>query len=249
MKHLIYIYCYHIDLLDEFIENCYPLVEKFNWVDLHIDFCKDTIDDGTLTKLENKKITYGLVENKGLDVLPFIRFLYENVLNKNIYNVITKIHSKKSNQALRKLMYIPLIQNFEKNHLIVKTNDNKITILNNNLLLDRCDNKQKKLNEHQIKWNLEAFEKVKILNKILNLKNEYGDFFYGTMFMTSIYFLEKLFNVDYNLLEPLFKSGKPNNGYEFTFEKIFGYSITEFGGEHITFECENIYLKLNTTFI
>jgi hypothetical protein len=38
MKHLIYIYCYHTELLDEFIENCYPLVEKFDWVDLHIDF-------------------------------------------------------------------------------------------------------------------------------------------------------------------------------------------------------------------
>ena len=30
MKHIIYIYCYHIDLLDEFIENCYPLIEKYN---------------------------------------------------------------------------------------------------------------------------------------------------------------------------------------------------------------------------
>ena len=147
MKHLIYIYCYHIDLLDEFIKNSYYLVENFEWVDMHIDFCEDTINDYTLNKLNNKKLTYGIVKNKGLDVLPFIKFMYDNVLNKNIYNVITKIHSKKSIQPLRKLMYIPLLKDFEKHHLAIKNNSNKITMLNNKFLLDKYDiNKEKKLN-------------------------------------------------------------------------------------------------------
>ena len=32
MRHLILIYCYHIELLDEFLVNCYHLLEKSNFV-------------------------------------------------------------------------------------------------------------------------------------------------------------------------------------------------------------------------
>jgi lipopolysaccharide biosynthesis protein len=242
MKHLIYIYCFHVDLLDEFIENCYPLVEKYDWVDLHIDFCKETIDELTLDKIKSKRITYGIVNNKGVDVLPFIKFLYDNVLNKEKYDVITKIHSKRSNQGQRKLMYIPMVNNFENCHNVIK-NSNIPIMLNNNFILSKTNP-----NDNQ-RWEKNIINKIKILNKELNLSTEYGYFFYGTMFMTSVVFLERLFNVDFFVIENLFENNNPRFGMAHAFEKVFGYAITEFGGEHKTFECENIYVKLNPSLI
>ena len=94
MRHLILIYCYHIEVLDEFLVNCYHLLEKNNFVDIHIDFCEDTITDEVLEKIKPSRITYSIVENRGMDVLPFVKTLYDKVLFTDTYSVVTKIQSK-----------------------------------------------------------------------------------------------------------------------------------------------------------
>jgi lipopolysaccharide biosynthesis protein len=234
MKHLIYIYCYNIEILDEFIENCYPLVEKFNWVDLHIDFCEETINKIVIDKIKNKKITYGLVENRGTDVLPYIKYLYKNVLNNNKYSVITKIHSKIRDDGIRKTAYIPIVSDFDRFqnlHKLIEKSEIPI-IVNNQYMVE---NKE----EEKIKFML------KDMNKILNLTKESGKFFHGTMFMTSKLYMNKLFNVDYQDIEYKFEKGKPDFGYAHVMERMFGYAVEEYGGK---LEIFNSDIKFNKTY-
>ena len=246
MKHLIYIYCYHVDLLDEFIYYCYPLVENYDWVDIHVDFCSDTIEDSTLIKLQNKRINYGIVGNKGVDVLPFIKFLHKNVFKKKQYVAITKIHSKKSNNALRRLMYIPLVNDvfkFKEYHDLVEKNTIPIMLNNKHLLAETKENSDQKK-------EIIITDKVRFLNNKLGLKNEFGRFFFGTMFMTSTAFLEKLLTIDFETLDSFFEDeSKPDMGIAHAFERVFGYSIIEFNGKHVTFDCNNEYVKLHRTII
>jgi hypothetical protein len=101
-------------LLDEFLVNCYHLLEKSNFVDIHIDFCEDTITDGILEKIKPSKITYSIVENRGMDVIPFVKTLYDKVLFTDTYSVVTKIQSKKSYDDWRVHAYKPLVDDYEK---------------------------------------------------------------------------------------------------------------------------------------
>jgi hypothetical protein len=231
MKHLIYVYCYHIELLDEFIENCYPLVETYHWVDLHIDFCEDTFNLSIIDKLKNKKITYGIIKNKGMDVLPYIKYLYENVFNNNKYSVITKIHSKMRDDGIRKTGYIPLILNFKKLHDFIEQSEMPI-IMNNQYMV-----------EDKIEKRIESM--LKDMNKILKLTKESGNFFHGTMFMTSKVYMNKLFNVDYEDIECKFENGKPDFGYAHVMERIFGYAVEEYGGK---LEIFNTDIKFDKTY-
>jgi hypothetical protein len=233
MKHLIYIYCYYIELLDEFIENCYPLVEKFDWVDLHIDFCEETINQNIIDKIKNKRITYGIVENRGVDVLPYIKYLYDNVLNSDKYSVITKIHSKMRDDGIRKTAYIPLLSNlhrFEEFHTFIEESEIPIILNNQHMIGNKVENR------------IEIM--LKDMNGILQLTKEKGKFFHGTMFMTSKVFMNKLFNVDYKYIECKFEKGKPNFGYAHVMERLFGYAVEEYGGK---LEIFNSDVKFNKT--
>ena len=233
MKHLIYIYCYNTEVLYEFIENCYPLVETFDWVDLHIDFCKETINQNLIDKIKNKRITYGIVENRGMDVLPYIKYLYDNVLNSNKYSVITKIHSKMRDNGIRKTAYIPLVSNikkFEEFHKLIEESKVPIILNNQYMVEDRVEKK------------IEVI--LKDMNVILKLKNESGKFFHATMFMTSKLYMNKLFNVEYKDIEYKFEKGKPGYGYVHVMERLFGYAVEEYGGK---LEIFNSDIKFNKT--
>jgi lipopolysaccharide biosynthesis protein len=234
MKHLIYIYCYHTELLDEFIENCYPLVEKFDWVDLHIDFCEETINQNKIDIVKNKRITYGIVENRGLDVLPYIKYLYDNVINSDKYSVITKIHSKMRDDGIRKTAYIPFFSNlvrFEEFHKFIEESGKPIMLNNQHMVENRVENRIELM--------------LKDMNRTLQLTKENGLFFHGTMFMTSKLYMNKLFNVDYNDIEYKFEKGKPNFGYAHVMERLFGYAVEEYGGR---LEIFNSDIKFNKTY-
>jgi lipopolysaccharide biosynthesis protein len=232
MKHLIYIYCYHIELLDEFLENCYPTVEEFDMVDMHIDFSHETYTEELLKKIEGKRITYSVRENRGMDILPFVKTLYDIVFPTDEYSVITKIQSKVSDNDWRKWAYIPLFRDFsefEQMHLFIEDNIRcGIPImLNHRLTLDNY--------EMQRAGHVHGFDKIKELNdKFFHFEKISGSFFAGTMFMTSTLFLKSMFNgVDYEEFSSMFESGKPLTGYAHAMERLFGYAVENFGGKMV----------------
>ena len=185
--------------MDEFIQNCYPLVDEYEWVDMHIDFCEDTFTDNCLNKLKSKRITYGVVENRGVDVLPYIKYLYQHILNKNEYSVITKIHSKMRNNGIRKTAYIPMVSNkkkFKQFHNLIEEAKIPVILTNQYMVSNQ--------NEPRIAIMLND------MINILKLTNKNGRFVHGTMFMTSTLYLNKLFNVEYKDIEYKFEKGKPN---------------------------------------
>jgi len=232
MRHLILIYCYHIDVLNEFLVNCYHLLEKSDFVDIHIDFCEDTITDEILEKIKPSKITYSIVENRGLDVLPFVKTLYDKVLFTDTYSVVTKIQSKKSNDDWRVHAYKPLVDDYEKflnMHVYIENfqkNQIPLMIGTSTILKDT----------EEVLSGYHAHDMVKILSdKFFNFTQniEYGvPFFAGTMFMASTPLFKKMFEgVDYDEFASYFETGKPLTGYAHAMERIFGFAIREYGGK------------------
>ena len=232
MRHLILIYCYHIEVLDEFLINCYHLLEKSDFVDIHIDFCEDTITDEILEKIKPSKITYSIVENRGLDVLPFVKTLYDKVLFTDTYSVVTKIQSKKSNDDWRVHAYKPLVDDYEKflnMHVYIENfqkNQIPLMIGTSTILKDT----------EEVLSGYHAHDMVKILSdKFFNFTQniEYGvPFFAGTMFMASTTLFKKMFEgVDYDEFASYFETGKPLTGYAHAMERIFGFAIREYGGK------------------
>lgn len=232
MRHLILIYCYHIDVLNEFLINCYHLLEKSDFVDIHIDFCEDTITDEVLEKIKPSKITYSIVENRGMDVLPFVKTLYDKVLFTDTYSVVTKIQSKKSDNDWRIHAYKPLVDDYEKflnMHLYIeKFQENEIPLMigTSTILKDT----------EEVLSGYHAHDMVKILSdKFFNFTQniEYGvPFFAGTMFMASTTLFKKMFEgVDYDEFASYFETGKPLTGYAHAMERIFGFAIREYGGK------------------
>jgi len=232
MRHLILIYCYHIDVLNEFLVNCYHLLEKSDFVDIHIDFCEDTITDEILEKIKPSKITYSIVENRGLDVLPFVKTLYDKVLFTDTYSVVTKIQSKKSNDDWRVHAYKPLVNDYEKflnMHVYIENfqkNQIPLMIGTSTILKDT----------EEVLSGYHAHDMVKILSdKFFNFTQniEYGvPFFAGTMFMASTTLFKKMFEgVDYDEFASYFETGKPLTGYAHAMERIFGFAIREYGGK------------------
>lgn len=235
MRHLILIYCYHIEVLDEFLVNCYHLLEKSNFVDIHIDFCEDTITDEVLEKIKPSRITYSVKENRGLDVLPFIKTLYDKVLFTDTYSVVTKIQSKKSNDDWRVHAYKPLVDDYEKflnMHLYIEKfqNDGGVPLMigTSAVLKDG----------ESVLSGYHAFNMVKTLSdKFFHFRQniEYGiPFFAGTMFMSSTLLFKKMFNgVNFDEFASHFEKGKPDTGYAHAMERIFGFAIREYNGKMI----------------
>jgi hypothetical protein len=231
MRHLILIYCYHTEVLDEFLVNCYHLLEKSNFVDIHIDFCKDTITDEVLQKIKPSNITYSIVENRGMDVLPFVKTLYDKVLFTDTYSAVTKIQSKKSNDDWRVHAYKPLVDDYEKflnMHMYIENfqkNEIPLMVGTSTILKDG----------EEFLSGYHAHNMVKILSDKFfhfNQNIEYGvPFFAGTMFIASTSLFKKMFEgVDYDEFASYFEVGKPLTGYAHAMERIFGFAIKEYGG-------------------
>jgi hypothetical protein len=218
--------------LNEFLINCYHLLEKSDFVDIHIDFCEDTITDEVLEKIKPSRITYSIVENRGMDVLPFVKTLYDKVLFTDTYSVVTKIQSKKSNDDWRVHAYKPLVDDYEKflnMHLYIENfQKNEIPLMiGTSTILKDCE---------EFLSGYHAHDMVKILSdKFFNFTQniEYGvPFFAGTMFMTSTSLFKKMFEgVDYDEFASYFETGKPLTGYAHAMERIFGFAIREYGGK------------------
>jgi hypothetical protein len=232
MRHLILIYCYHIEVLDEFLINCYHLLEKSDFVDIHIDFCEDTITDEVLEKIKPSKITYSIVENRGMDVLPFVKTLYDKVLFTDTYSVVTKIQSKKSDNDWRIHAYKPLVDDYEKflnMHLYIENfqkNEIPLMIGTSTILKDA----------EEVLSGYHAHDMVKTLSdKFFHFRQniEYGiPFFAGTMFMSSTLLFKKMFNeVNFDEFASYFETGKPLTGHAHAMERIFGFAIREYGGK------------------
>jgi hypothetical protein len=218
--------------LNEFLVNCYHLLEKSDFVDIHIDFCEDTITDEVLEKIKPSRITYSIVENRGMDVLPFVKTLYDKVLFTDTYSVVTKIQSKKSNDDWRVHAYKPLVDDYEKflnMHLYIENfqkNEIPLMIGTSTILKDA----------EEVLSGYHAHDMVKILSdKFFNFTQniEYGvPFFAGTMFMASTPLFKKMFEgIDYDEFASYFETGKPLTGYAHAMERIFGFAIREYGGK------------------
>jgi lipopolysaccharide biosynthesis protein len=232
MKHLICIYCYHLDVLDEFLENTCPILDEYEMVDVHIDFSKDTYTDEVIEKLKGLRVSYSIRENRGMDVLPFVKTLYEKVVNSDEYSVITKIQSKSSDANWRHWAYIPLLRDlgeFEQMHLFIEDNIlNGIPIMiNHRLTLDT--------DEVERTGHIHVFDKITELNdKFFHFEKLGGAFFAGTMFMTSALLLKSMFNeVKYEEFSSLFEEGKPVSGYAHAMERLFGYAVENYGGKMV----------------
>ena len=243
MKHLICLYCYHIELLDEFLENCYPILEEYDMVDMHIDFCKDTVTDEAIERLKNMRVTYAVRENRGVDILPFTKTLYEKVFSSVEYSVVTKLQSKLSDDIWRYWSYVPIVGNlevFEKMHLFVEDNIvNGIPImLNHRVTLDSS--------EVERVGYVHAIKEIETLNdKFFHFDKLDGAFFAGTMFMAPVLLFKTMFNdIDYEEFSSYFEVGKPVSGYSHAMERLYGYAVENYGGKLVGIGADDEPMRL-----
>ena len=167
-----------------------------------------------------------------MDVLPFVKTLYDKVLFTDTYSVVTKIQSKKSNDDWRVHAYKPLVDDYEKflnMHMYIENfqkNQIPLMIGTSTILKDA----------EETLSGYHAHDMVKTLSdKFFNFTQnvEYGvPFFAGTMFMASTTLFKKMFEgVDYDEFASYFETGKPLTGYAHAMERIFGFAIREYGGK------------------
>jgi lipopolysaccharide biosynthesis protein len=243
-KHAIILHLYYNDLWEEFKAKFEPILNRGD-VDLYVSFTKED----TSKKSEVEKLTpfVYVLENKGLDIGPFI-FILNEIKDKN-YTSITKIHSKKSlkhsqpvgfGETWRAYLVNSLLGNPEIYSNIVDTiEQNPISMIgNSNFLYDFNRDSINIPHHYEVIHSTIKQLNVEIKETTINNStcfSKTGRFFAGTMFATSHQYLKELFK-NTNLLEfyetlPL---GYSYNSNAHAMERIFGYYIEQLDGNYYT---------------
>jgi lipopolysaccharide biosynthesis protein len=229
----IILHLYYNDLWFEFKEYLIPIMENCD-VDLYVTLTKD--DTSAIEDIKQITNNIYILENKGLDIGPFL-YVLDKIKNIN-YITITKIHSKKSLQKIslngdiwRKNSYQPLLYNtycYTELSNIIK--NNPLYMIGS---LSNYYKYSKDMNSliHKNKLIQQTLFDLKI-----NIKQNHKklEFFAGTMFMTSHYYLKKLLE-NCNILDfyEKLENGYIINSKAHAMERIFGYYLIELNGKLI----------------
>ena len=173
-----------------------------------------------------------LLDNKGLDIAPFI-YVLGKIINQG-YSVVTKIHSKKSlhhgnlpefGETWRKKLYTPLIssvENYNKNISLISENPGVLGCAEYFFTAEKDHN--------NFLINESLSEKIYILENILDKKFERRDFLAGSIYMMSIEYIRKILDgTDIDFFYSQFEDGySQGNLLSHAFERVIGYGISKY---------------------
>lgn len=223
--HSIILHLYYQDLWPEFKSNISNILnENTHLYVTVIDDKTDYIDD-----IKRLATDVFLVENRGLDVAPFI-FVYNKIKDFG-YKTFLKLHTKKSlhtpniGDYWRQSLYQPIVENY--NYILEQIKDiNTPLILGSEKYYCQEDNSSpNKIAEKQF---------IDIACKYLNVQDG-NNFFAGTMFLVNDVYLNNLFNnIDLIELYNKFEIGYcRGSSLAHAMERIFGYGIKHYNGTYI----------------
>ena len=228
MKTAIILHLYYQDLWEEFREKIIPILSDsvHLYVTVH-DTQTQYYED--IVKVSTKVF---IVENRGLDVAPFI-YCYNQIKDKKYCNYL-KLHSKKSlhtpgiGDMWRKSLYYPLVDNYQALQKQVEQ-DNTPWMLGvqdyyHDMVIEPMNHPNK----------LAAKQYIEVACELLGVQ-DHGCFFAGTMFLVSDRYLQLLFaKVQLPILYQMFEEGYLRNSLAHGMERVLGYGINHFKGTYYT---------------
>jgi lipopolysaccharide biosynthesis protein len=227
MKHCILLHLYYQDLWPEFKSKLQPILNEN--VHLYVTITEDNTQYTDDIKSIAQEVF--LVENRGMDVGPFI-YAYNKVKNFG-YITYLKLQSKKSlhspgiGDEWRQLLYYPIVDNYE--FIIDKIKNVNYPIILGQKYFYYDEEKEPKNNPNRVA----AKKFIDKATSILKITDD-GSFFAGTMFLTNSNYLEKLFNnIDLNKLYYEFELGYHRDSLAHGMERVLGYGIQYYEGTYI----------------
>lgn len=219
MKLAIIIHLYYIDLWDEFSSKLKNLTQNF---DLYVTLCENNEDIINKIKKDFINANIVVVENKGLDIRPFLLILNNIISSNKEYNYIIKLHTKKSlhqnpsfGQHWRNTLVNSLIGSAKQLDYII----NKLE----NTDYKMATSSSYMYEELNIDWMMDIITALEL--KIPQKRN----FAAGTMFIVDYSIFKEFFkNINIETLCDLMNEGYTRDGgIEHKMERIFGFIINE----------------------
>jgi rhamnosyltransferase len=209
----IIIHLYYFDLWKEILN----YISKYDF-DVYITIPKHNIENINIIRQSYPDVTIMYVENKGRDILPFLKLIDKYDFSK--YKFVLKIHTKKSphtniGNSWRIGLYRSLINNNVINNIIENLDDN-VGIIGPSMYFNKTYLKHKYVYGNK--------EKYYTLCNYYNIDKKYADdieFFAGTMFWISSKIINKF--KEYNIPNNLFaeETGKHDGETHHAFERVF----------------------------
>jgi lipopolysaccharide biosynthesis protein len=224
MKSAILLHLYYQDLWLEFKEKIAPILNK----NTHLYVSVNTLESEYIDDIKKYSTDIFLVENKGMDVAPFI-YVYNKIKDKD-YSIYLKLHSKKSlhtpniGDNWRKLLYYPIVDNYI-NILEQVKDTNQCFMLGVEKFYHDMNIEPK---HHPNKLSAKFY--IDKACDLLNIIDE-GSFFAGTMFMVNDLYLKTLFkNIDLEKFYNEFEKGYLRDSLAHGMERVIGYGINHYKG-------------------
>ena len=226
MKTAIILHLYYQDLWEEFKEKILPSLSD------RVHLYTTVYDDQTqyYRDIVNTSTEVFVVENRGLDVAPFI-YCYNQIKNRGYHNYL-KLHSKKSlhtpgiGDTWRRSLYYPLVDNYQAIQEQVQQDDNPWMLGVQHYYHDMLKEPKNHPNKVAAKPYInKACELLEVLDE--------GCFFAGTMFIVNHTYLELLFaKVELTTFYKLFEEGYTRDSLAHGMERVFGYGIQHHKGTY-----------------
>lgn len=224
MKSAILLHLYYQDLWPEFKEKLLPILSEIT----HLYVSVNTLESEYIKDIKNIAKKIYLVENRGMDVGPFI-YVYNKIKDKK-YSIYLKLHSKKSlhtpeiGNKWRQSLYFPIVENYDEILSQIKN-------INGCWMLGIKEYYYNNFLDHS---KSAAQEYINKLCKILNIVDN-GAFFAGTMFMVNDIYLHNLLgDIDLDTFYYEFEEGYLRDSLAHGMERVIGYGVNYYKGTYIT---------------
>lgn len=232
-KSCIILHLYYQDLWPEFEAQLVPLLE--NNPNIHLYVTLNEYNTPYISSIEKLSKIIFLVENRGLDVAPFL-YAYKHIKDLG-YKAYTKIQSKKSlhtpgiGDKWRTDLVSQLLHPNSYHYLVEHLSNTPSPVL--------AGNKEWYLQEDLASYNFKAalphFEKaLSLLNIPFDSSASTSiNFIAGTMFMVNDNYLKSLLPPEFldKDIMSLFEKGYASDSLAHGFERVFGYFLTRPGSK------------------
>jgi len=230
----ILLHLYYQDLWEEFKEKLLPILSDTTHLYVTVNDENEYLED---IKKYAKEIY--IVENKGMDIGPFI-FAYSKIQHDN-YKYVVKLHTKKS--LIHEVNIPNLGENWRKNlvNCILKSPEHFshiISYMNQNPEIYMGGSEIHFYNRAREPYNnpdrQDASKPIEKINKFLNVE-DHGCFIAGSMFIVTTNYLNKLFkNIELSDFYNEFNEGYSRGGtLAHGFERVIGYGVESLNGKYL----------------
>lgn len=230
MKNCILLHLYYQDLWPEFKEKILPILSKDTHLYVSINEQTEYTDD---IKKYSKEVF--LVENRGMDIGPFI-YVYNKIRDYG-YKYIVKLHSKKSlhtpniGDHWRRALTNALIESPTQFQQIINFMEPDPTIFMAGSLEFYYDTNLEPLHSTT---RIAAEPFISKVRQFVNSDN-HGCFFAGSMFVVTVNYLDIFFgNTNLNDLYNQFEFGYLRDSFAHGMERVIGYGVATNNGKYLT---------------